>query len=64
MCTPDSSVRLRRAVDAVATADHETAFRVLDLLLIARPSNGHPVRDDLRSELARLRALLEEDGAR
>lgn len=64
MSTPDSSVPLRRTVDAVATADHETAFRVLDLLLIARASNGHSARDDLRSELDRLRARLEEDGAR
>jgi hypothetical protein len=64
MCTSDSSVPLRRAVDAVATADHERAFSVLDLLLIARAPNGHPVRDDLRSELDRLRTRLEEDGAR
>ncbi len=64
MCTPDSSVRLRRAVDAIATDRHEAAFRVLDLLLLARVPGGEDARDDLRGDLDRLRARLEEDGTR
>lgn len=64
MSTPYSSVHLRRAVDAVATPRHEAAFRVLDLLLVGPgPRDGGP-RADLRGDLCRLRAELDEHGGR
>ncbi len=49
MTTPDSSSRLRAAVDAVATPRHETAFRVLDL----HRSHAHRAE---RCERSRVRA--------